>query len=152
MAEYKPATVFGFAIKILFVVTAIATMIYGHKFSYVLKISAGYMISAVLMVILPLVTQELNAGAAFAADISILVVFGLFGGIIQSSTFALGAMLPPKYMGALMFGSGICGITLNLVRAICLLSIPDDSFKGALVYFIMGAFFLVISAYANWKF
>lgn len=152
MPGYKPDSVFGFAVNGLLIFTSIGTMIYGHKYSYVLKISGGYLITSVLMVIIPLVTQALDAGPAFAADISILVVFGLIGGVIQSSTFALGGMLPPKYMGAIMFGQGISGITINLVRAICLLAIPDDAFKGALVYFLLAAFILIFCAFANWKF
>lgn len=82
----------------------------------------------------------------------ILTFFGLAGGVIQASSFALGGMLPGRFMGALMFGQGISGIVLNLLRAVCLLIIPDDSYKGALIYFMLAAVILVISAIANWKF
>lgn len=34
----------------------------------------------------------------------------------------------------------------------CLLIIPDNSYKGALVYFMLAAVILVFSAIANWKF
>lgn len=60
-------------------------------------------------------------------------------------------MFPGKYMGAVMFGNGISGITLNVLRAICLGIFPpeaksDNNFKGALVYFILAAVILVIAA------
>lgn len=60
-------------------------------------------------------------------------------------------MFPGKYMGAVMFGNGISGITLNILRAICLGIFPpeahsDNNFKGALIYFILAAIILVFSA------
>lgn len=50
-----------------------------------------------------------------------------------------------------MFGNGISGITLNILRAICLAIFPpeahsDNNFKGALVYFILAAVILVLAA------
>jgi hypothetical protein len=152
MPTYQPSSVFGFAVNGLLLFISIANMIYGHKYSYVLRISGGYICIAVLMLALPLVTNALEAGQAFAADISILVIFGLFGGLTQSSTFALGGILPGKYMGAIMFGNGISGITLNVCRAICLIAIPNDFFLGSLIYFILASLILIICAVAQWKF
>ncbi len=50
-----------------------------------------------------------------------------------------------------MFGNGISGIALNVLRAICLGIFPpkahsDNNFKGALVYFILAAVILVLAA------
>ena len=48
-----------------------------------------------------------------------------------------------------MFGNGISGIVLNVLRAICLAAFPpggNNSFKGALVYFILAAIILVACA------
>jgi len=152
MHEYHPASVFGFAVNGLLIFTSIWTMIYGNKYPFVWRISGGYLVIAVLMIVLPLITNALTSGGAFAADISILLIFGVFGGIVQSSTFALSGMLPPKYMGAVMFGQGISGIALNLCRAICLLAIPNNSFLGALVYFILAALILVVCSFAHYRF
>lgn len=60
-------------------------------------------------------------------------------------------MFPFKYMGAVMFGNGMSGIILNALRAICLAIFPpvkgsDNNFKGSLVYFILAAIILVLSA------
>lgn len=152
MSKYNPSSVFGFAVNGLLIFTSIGTMIYGNKYSFVLRISGGYLVIAVLMIALPLITNALTSGPAFAADISILLVFGVVGGVVQSSTFALGGMLPPKYIGAIMFGQGISGIVLNICRAICLLAIPDNSFLGALVYFILAALLLVVCSFAHYRF
>ena len=82
MPAYKPSSVFGFAVNGLLVFTSIANMIYGHKFSYVLRISGGYLGIAALMIVIPFVTDALEPGSAFAADISILAVFGVLGGVV----------------------------------------------------------------------
>ena len=63
----------------------------------------------------------------------------------------MAGMFPFKYMGAVMFGNGLSGITLNLLRAVCLAIFPpikgsDNNFKGSLVYFILAAVILVIAA------
>jgi hypothetical protein len=73
------------------------------------------------------------------------------GGIVQGSVFGLGGMLPGKYMGAVMFGNGLSGISLNILRAITLAAWPpvtgsSNSYKGALVYFILASVILVICA------
>lgn len=101
------------------------------------------------MIALPMVTNFLNPDAGFAACIGILVIFGAMGGIVQGSVFGLAGMLPFKYMGAVMFGNGLSGITLNLLRAITLAAFPpkegsDNNFKGSLIYFILAAIILVV--------
>ena len=60
-------------------------------------------------------------------------------------------MLPGKYMGAVMFGNGLSGLTINGVRGICLLIFPpkhgsNNSFYGAMVYFVLAGIILVICA------
>jgi hypothetical protein len=57
-------------------------------------------------------------------------------------------MLPAKYMGAVMFGNGLSGIVIGIMRAICLIIFPDpkDEFYGALTYYILAAVILVICA------
>jgi len=60
MPDYKPASVFGFAVNGLLIFTSIWTMIYGNKFSFLLRIGGGYLVIAVLMIVLPLITNALD--------------------------------------------------------------------------------------------
>jgi len=55
----------------------------------------------------------------------------------------MGGMLPPKYMGAIMFGNGISGITCNVINVITLLALPDNDFLGAIIYFALAAIVVV---------
>lgn len=57
-------------------------MIYGNKYPFVPRISGGYLVIAALIIVLPLVTQNLEAGPAFAADMTVLAFFGLVTGIV----------------------------------------------------------------------
>lgn len=107
---------------------------------------------SVLMIVLPLVANALDPGASFGASLGILIVFGALGGIVQGSVFGLAGMLPGKYMGAVMLGNGLSGISLNILRAITIGIFPprkgsDNNFKGSLVYFILAAIILVAAAF-----
>jgi Nucleoside transporter len=128
-------------------------IIWGHKLSYVFRISGGFLVIAVLMIILPFVTNYLDPDQGFIACMVVLIVFGATGGFVQGSVFGLAGMLPGKFMGAVMFGNGISGIAINAMRAICLAIFPpikgsSNSFYGALVYFILAAVLLIISSFA----
>jgi hypothetical protein len=81
-AGYRPDFVFGFAVDGIQLFTSVLNMIYGHKLSYVVRISGSFLIISVLMFILPFVTNGLDAKGAWTADIIILVIFGIFGGIV----------------------------------------------------------------------
>jgi hypothetical protein len=89
-----------------------------------------------------------NDSPGFIVCILILLVFSVFSGCLQASVFGVGAQLPFKYMGAIMFGNGISGISTNIIQVICLLSFPDpdQQFISTMVYFIISAFILVLCA------
>ena len=103
------------------------------------------------MIVLPFLTYALTPDGAWVADICLLVIFGVFGGLVQSSTYGLAGMLPPQHMGAVMLGNGFSGLAINAIRAICLAIIPPSSdayenFKGSLAYFIIASVILMICA------
>lgn len=56
----------------------------------------------------------------------------------------MAAMLPPKYIGALMLGNGISGITCNVINCITLVIFPDNLFLGSMVYFVIAAIVLIL--------
>ena len=79
-------------------------MVYGSKVSYLNRISGCYIFTAVLIILVPFLTERLDQGSAFAAVMVILTLFGLAGGVIQASSYALGGVLPGKYISAVMVG------------------------------------------------
>lgn len=79
-----------------------------------------------------------------------LALFSMCLGIMQSSTFGLGGVLPGKYMGAIMMGNGYAAIFMNALRAICLLSIPEHQiFLSSMIFFIVAAGVMIFSAFVH---
>ena len=101
---------------------------YGGKVSYTFKLVFGFSLLAVLMVLLPLAAQYLRDpdSTGYYTCLVILLILGIDGGFLQSSVFGMAGMLPPSYMGAVMFGNGISGITCNVINCITLVAFPDN--------------------------
>lgn len=78
----------------------------------------------------------------------LLIIFGAFSGTAQGAVFTMAAGLPFKYMGAVMFGSGICGIGTNLLRGVTLLVYPIEEGSPDIQknYFLSAILFLSISS------
>jgi len=84
---------------------------------------------------------------AFWSCFFVLFIFGFLNGVLQSQVFALAGMMPFKYIAAVMFGNGLSGIAMNILRAILQLALPseDDSFYMALI-FAIGASSVLVAA------
>ena len=82
MVGYKPDFIFGFAVNGLLTVVQVVILLYGHKVSYLTRISGGFIVIAGLMLVLPRAANNLDPDTGFAVCISILVVFGAMGGIV----------------------------------------------------------------------
>jgi uncharacterized membrane protein YvlD (DUF360 family) len=55
-------------------------------------------------------------------------------------------------MGAIMFGNGLSGIFISLIRGICLLFIPSHLFLNDLIYFIIAGLCMVMAAFVHIQF
>ena len=104
--------------------------------------------------ILPFIAQYSTPNVGFGLCLVTLFIFGIFAGLLQASVFAYSGMLPPKYIGSVMFGNGLSGIVINVLRAICLLIFPPDKdpnneFYGSLVYFVITAILLLSCCFAQ---
>ncbi len=60
-AGYRPDFVFGFAFDGTQLFSSVLNMLYGHKLPYVVRISGSFLIISIFMVILPFVTNGLDA-------------------------------------------------------------------------------------------
>jgi hypothetical protein len=106
-----------------------------------------------LMLILPF-AAKLPLGINFWVVFGILLVFGIFSGIVQGTVFTMAGGIPPSYMGMVFFGSGICAIFCNVLRAITLLAFPVDdpakaernNFLSAIVFFSVSALIMLLNA------
>mmetsp|Transcript_10108 Transcript_10108/g.7575 ORF Transcript_10108/g.7575 Transcript_10108/m.7575 type:complete len:158 (-) Transcript_10108:146-619(-) len=131
---------------------SLGVITYGRYVSLYTRLTVGFSLFTILMILLPLDTQYLsgdNQSTGYALSIVLLLIFGVFSGVLQSSVFGLGGVLPSKYMGMIMFGNGVSGLFTNFVQIIILLTLPDEEFLGAMIYFGISAFFLLLCAFCG---
>ena len=85
------------------------------------------MLACVIIIILPIFSHFLDYDLAFWSVFCILLFFGIINGLIQGSVFGLASIMPPKYMSAVMFGNGVSGISMSLLKALLVTVLPTSS-------------------------
>ena len=105
------------------------------------------------MIALPITAEYVpDKSVTFWIILMEISLFYLFLGVMQSSIFGLGGILPGKYMGAIMMGNGFSAIFISMLRGICLLLIPNRLFLSVLIYFIIAALTMVMAAFVHIQF
>jgi equilibrative nucleoside transporter 1/2/3 len=148
MPGYKPAFVYPFAVNGLNSFFQFLIVLQGHKVSDRVKVQMTFFCLGILIVILPLLTHFLSTPEVkFYGTFTLLLVFGMFNGVVQGQVFGLGGILPPKYMGAIMFGIGLSGILMNVLRLIFVITLPDSTlyFQSLIFFIISGVILLACS-------
>lgn len=144
---------FPLAVNVMLPVVQFVNILYGNKFSYTARIIGGFILTGALIVLLPIVSYFMEPSGGFGLCIVIMVAFGTVSGMLQGSVFGMAGMLPPKYMGAVMFGNGLSGIAMNVLDAICIAAFPPDKgnnrFIGSLIFFIIATLILICAALAQ---
>ena len=93
MPGYSPQTVYPFAVNGLLFFAMIWAIIYGGKYSFTIRIVSTFMLSAMILVTIPILAQLGNA-AGFWSVFLILFFFSFNLGICQASVFSLAGGLP----------------------------------------------------------
>ena len=101
-------------------------ILWANKISYTVRITGCFFIISILVILLPICANYAHPDVGFPLCIIIMLVFGVLNGFLQASVFGFAGMLPPKYIGAVMFGNGLSGITTNILQAICLVAFPPS--------------------------
>jgi len=145
---YSPQTIYPFAVNALLVGSQIWNIVYGGKYSFTLRIAGTFFAMGIILVLIPLLAH-IGGAAGFWLTFLILFAFGIFAGIGQSAVFMLAGALPFEFIGAVMLGQGIAGISANILRALTYIIFPvakneNNLFIGAFVYFLIGAVYMFI--------
>ena len=150
MKGYNPAFIYPFAVNGFNAMTQVCIIVYGYKLSDKTKIQHGFVGLTVIILLLPILAHYLaTPGAKFISCFAALLVFGAINGMVQAQVFGLGGIMPGQYMGAIMFGNGISGIAMNLLRMVFVIALPDSSlYLQAQIFFILAALILAVSAWA----
>ena len=105
------------------------------------------------MLMLPYLAS-IGGSTAYWSCFIVLIVLGVFQGVVQGTVFTMAAAFPFKYIGAVMVGNGLAGIGSNFFRGATLVAFPSDGgdnndFKGALALFIFSTIIVVLCALAQ---
>lgn len=150
MKGYQPSFVYPFAVNGLNAFSQLVVILYGHKLSNRVKIQFAFYAACVIILALPLMAHFLpTAQIKFVSCFILLMCFGVINGAVQGQVFGLGGLLPGKYMGSIMFGNGLSGISMNVLRVIFISTLPADSlYLQAQIFFIIAALILFICGYS----
>jgi hypothetical protein len=122
------------------------TIIYGHKFTFNIRINVANIIIAIILVMTPIIVESTSETAGFMCICILTVLMGSANAVGQTSLFGLTGALPKKYTNAAMLGNGLSGLSITIIRLICLFVFPNNS-SGYLhsteVYFIISGCTLV---------
>ncbi len=77
----------------------------GPKISDRLKIQLNFLIVSILILILPFLGEFGSSTLEkFLVCFFVMFIFGLVDGVLIGATLGLASILPPKYIGVVMFG------------------------------------------------
>jgi solute carrier family 29 (equilibrative nucleoside transporter), member 1/2/3 len=149
MEGYSPTSTYPFANNMLVVASQVWIMTTGDLFTYSGRLITGFTALAVMCAAMPYLIV-LPLGLNYWVVFTLLIIYGGFSGIAQGTVYTMAANLPFKYMGAVMFGNGLCGIAMNALRGLTLIAFPvtagvdsdKNQFYSAVVFLTLGGFLL----------
>ena len=153
MPSHSPTSTYPFAVNFLTCLIQIWLMTTGDMFTFNSRIIVGFGGVAIILAVFPWLAT-LPDGWNYWICFVVLIFYGGFSGCAQGTVFTMAANLPFEYMGIVMFGNGVSGLSANVLRAITEIIFPltgteeenkQNSFKAALVFLSIGSVLLVIS-------
>lgn len=105
------------------------------------------------MAVLPALCKIGGSTGFYTASV-VNLFLGTASGATQGSVYMMAAAFPPQYMAAVMFGNGLAGIGVILLRGLAIGIWPADgadgnAFKATLSLYIFAAVFLAVCALAQ---
>jgi hypothetical protein len=150
MPGYPINFVVSFAINGVMVLVITLCIAYSDYGSHKIKINAIFLLTAIILVALPFLTEysaRYSAGASFWTTCIVLVLMGAMTAVSQSAVIAyMSVISDPSYMAISSVAMGVSALIQNLIRAIILLSIPDQPDLGVLIYYGVSGAILVLAA------
>lgn len=128
------------------------TIAYGHKFSFNMRIVVSYIIIACILIMTPIIVELAPGLSGFLIICLLTILMGSANAVGQTSIFGLAGTMPDKYTGAVMLGNGLSGLSIALIRLICLFTFPQNStgyLLSTTVYFIISGGTLLVCSLAQ---
>ena len=150
--EYQPAfwiPLLNFLPGILF---QPLTIKYGHLYTFNTRIVVSYIIIASILILTPIIVELAPGFVGFLIICILTVVMGSANAVGQTSVFGLAGTMPEKFTNMVMLGNGLSGLTIALIRLICLFTFPQNPtgyLLSTTVYFIIAGATLIVCSIAQ---
>jgi hypothetical protein len=118
----------------------------GSRFSDKLKIQGSFGILGILTICFPIVAV-LYPIDAFWTGFILIALQGAMNGAMTTAVFGMAAFLPPKYMGSIMLGQGLAGVSCNILKVILLSILGNDLTTISIIFYSFGALFFFTCAF-----
>ena len=128
------------------------TTMFGHHFTYNLRIVTSYIILSVLLALTPAIVIFSTERTGFILICVITSIGGGINAISEASIYALAGTLPNKFTNAVVIGNGLSGCFITCLRLICLGAFPQDSsgyLQSTEVYFAISGGVLILCIIAQ---
>lgn len=154
--SYNPYFVFGLTLNAPNFAFNILTIFVARYLPLKLRFMVSLVIIFAIIFIMPFITEYMEEKLGWILILALIVLMGMASSFFQGGVFGFSGIFPFKYTGAVMFGNGISGLTMNVFRMMCLLIYPPGSddpdnksdFYGCLIYFSIAALILILNAIA----
>eukprot|EP00474_Spongospora_subterranea_P011534 CRZ11992.1 hypothetical protein [Spongospora subterranea] len=131
-------------------IIVVAIMIrYGHKVSLSRRIIPGFALITVIIAWIPwLATSDLSKFPISAFHVLVAVVFslGICAAIVQSAALSFACKFPPIYTQALMFGQGLAGVGVCLIRMLTKFAVQGQGQEFTPFFYISATMSLIALA------
>jgi equilibrative nucleoside transporter 1/2/3 len=109
---------------------------------YFHKAFVGFlMMSAVLLFF------AFSSDPSYNTSIFLAIITGVGDGLVQTAIYPLAASIHPNLSSALLFGQGVAGILVSLIKVTCKLSFPktdEGTYLESRVYFFIGSLLIAV--------
>jgi solute carrier family 29 (equilibrative nucleoside transporter), member 1/2/3 len=133
----RPEYVWSMFIFIPQVIFQVIIVAFGEKIPKMVRTAACYGGLITCLLIIPLVAEyvgefEDNYASYWINTITILFL-GMFNSILQGTLFGIAGTFPWRYTSALMFGNGVGGLGINIIRMITMAA-TDNEFVSLIIF------------------
>lgn len=128
------------------------TILYGHHVRFNKRIIVSYIVVALILGLTPPIVELTNQDLGFIIICILTFIGGAFNAVGQTSVFGLASTLGSKYNSGVMLGNGLSGLSIALLRLICIETFPQDSsgyLESTSVYFGISGGVLVLCMFAQ---
>ena len=90
-----------------------------------MRVIPGFLALTACMAVLPILVR-IGGSAGFYTASLVNVVLGTACGATQGTVYMMAAAFPPEYMAAVMFGNGLAGIGVIILKGAAISIWPAD--------------------------